>query len=410
MLLAELVIKFRNFLFLLDGERILLYMKLFFKCNRTSFLFLIFLIISFPANADEFIRIGGMGGAYTGVSYTQGGTFGNPAGLVDVRFNNLSAAFGVENLKYGSLPAGKDELLDSDLSFRVMPSIYYSGKIKGIGISLGYFHDFDNRNSALKIKNTKASYIVDERKFASDTETIIEYDLFREGFVALSMGYSLDEDLAIGLMLKYRYQTVKKGVIIRPLRLISIHGTEINPNDATKLIPAIIDNLDIEDAIERFKGGDDSREDVIADLSGGGFDISMGLRKVIYDKGNISCGFLLEHLLQQKIVEAQPANIRVGFGSMPFEWFTTAFDIHKNIGKKGLGISLGWEVYYSWQKFFSGGVVVRNGFTHEDSYNSVSIGLGVIFGGSQWCYTIIKKLDGSPIAEASHRFSSTTRF
>lgn len=373
-------------------------------------MFLTFSFIYFSANADEFIRIGAMGGAYAGITYTQGGTFGNPAGLVDVRFNNLSAAFGIENLKYGSLPTNEDEQLSSDLSFRLMPSIYYSGKIKGIGISLGYFHDFDNRSSKLKIKDTKASYIVDERKFTSDTETIIEYDLFREGFVAFSTGYSLNNSLAIGFTLKYKHQTAKKGVIIRPLSLTSVHGTEVNPNDATKLIPAIINNLDIEDAIERFKSGDDSWEDVAADLSDGGFDVSMGLRKMVYDRGNISCGFLIEHILQQKIVDAQPVNIRIGIGSMPFEWFTTAFDIHKNIGKKGLGASFGWEIYYTWQKFFSGGVVLRNGFTHEDPYNSVSIGLGVIFGGSQWCYTMVKELNGSPIIEASHRFSSTTRF
>lgn len=351
-----------------------------------------------------------MGGAYAGVTYKQGGTFGNPAGLVDVAFNNLSAAFGISNLKYESLPVDENEQLKSDLSFRLIPSIYYSGKIKGIGISLGYFHDFDNRNSTLKIENTKASYIVDERRFTSDTETIIEYDLFREGFVALSMGYLLSDNLAIGLMFKYKHQIVKKGVIIRPLHLTSIHKPDVNPNDATKLIPAIIDNLDIEDAIKRFKGGDDGREDVITDLSDSGIDISIGLRRMIYEKGKISCGFLLEHLLQKKIVEAQPANIRLGFGSMPFDWFTAGIDMHKSIGKKGLGINLGWEVCSSWQKYFSGGVIVRNGFAHESSNNSLSIGLGVVFGGSQWCYTIIKELDRSPISEAEHRFSSTTRF
>ncbi len=387
-----------------------MYNKNFFSNYKLNFFFLVLFSISFSAGADEFIRIGGMGGAYAGITYKQGGTFGNPAGLVDVKFNNLSSAFGIGNLKYKSLPVGEGEQMNSDLSFRLMPSIYYSGKIKGIGISLGYFHDFDNRNSTLKIENTKASYIVDERRFTSDTETIIEYDLFREGFVALSMGYLLDDNLAIGLTLKYKHQIAKKGVIIRPFNLTSVHGPDVNPNDATKLIPAIIDNLDIEDAIKRFKDGDNSREDVIADLSDGGFDISLGLRKVIYDKGKISCGFLLEHLLQQKIVEAQPANIRVGFGSMPFEWFTSAFDIYKSIGRKGLGINLGWEIYYSWQKYFSGGVVLRNGFARENSDNSVSIGLGVIFGGSQWCYTIIKEFNKSPISEAEHRFSSTTRF
>lgn len=379
-----------------------------FNCYRISFFFLLF--ISFYAGADEFARIGGMGGAYAGVTYKQGGTFGNPAGLVDVAFNNLSTAFGIGNLKYESLPVDKDEQLKSDLSFRLMPSIYYSGKIKGIGISLGYFHDFDNRNSTLKIENTKASYIVDERRFTSDTETIIEYDLFREVFMALSMGYLLDDNLAIGLMFKYKRQTVKKGVIIRPLHLTSIHKPDVNPNDATKLIPAIIDNLDIEDAIKRFKSGDNGREDVITDLSDSGIDISIGLRRMIYEKGKISCGFLLEHLLQKKIAEAQPANIRLGFGSMPFDWFTAGIDMHKSIGKKGLGINLGWEICSSWQKYFSGGVIVRNGFAHESSNNSLSIGLGVVFGGSQWCYTIIKELDRSPISEAEHRFSSTTRF
>lgn len=378
--------------------------------HRQFFIFLVFLFISFSAYSDEFIRIGGMGGVYAGISYKQSGVFGNPAGLVDIEYNNLSAAFGIGNIKYESLPISENEQLRSDLSFRLMPSIYYSGKVKGIGISLGYFHDFDNRNSTLKIENTKASYIVDDRKFTSDTETMLAYDLFREGFSALSVGYSLDDTLSVGLTLKYKHQTVKKGVIIRPLRLTSVHGTDVNPNDATKLIPAIIDNLDVEDAIERFKNGDDSREDVIADLSGRGVDINMGIQKMLYDRRKISCGFVLEHLLQYKIVDAQPASIRLGIGAVPLEWFTSAIDIHKNIGKKGLGVNLGWEIDYSWKKFFSGGAIIRNGFAHENSDNIVSIGLGVIFGGSQWCYTLIKKLDGSPIREAEHRFSSTTRF
>ena len=365
-------------------------------------------------SANEAARLAGMGGAFVGLYSTEGAIFGNPAGLCNVQANNLSVALTLRSLDYESPPPGEDEQLNTSLSFRLSPSIYYSRMIGSVvGIGLGYVDDLDNRSSVFKIENTEAEYIVDERKFASDTDTVLEYDFFREKGPVLSLGYPLNPRLAIGIRLKYRHQIVKEGTIHRPLHLEAVHGEEVNRNDATRLLPAIIDNLEIEDAIERFKEGEDGYEDVIADLSGSGLDFDLGMQAKLSTSGNISAGFMLDHLIQRRIVNPEPSKIRFGIGAMPKKWLVAALDFQKALGNSGLNVNLGWEVSYRWQRWFSGGIMIRNGFTHESSNGAkdkLSIGIGLVLGESHWDYTLVKPLDGSPLHKAAHMFSSTTRF
>ena len=81
-------------------------------------------------------------------------------------------------------------------------------------------------------------------------------------------------------------------------------------------------------------------------------------------------------------------------------------------------MNLGWEIYYKWHRWFSGGIIVRNGFAHEPAKDSssgqtkdkLSIGIGLILGESHWDYTLVKPLDNSSLRKAAHMFSSTVRF
>ena len=385
------------------------------KLKTVTCVLCLFLCQTFsPILANEAVRLAGMGGAFVGLYSTEGAIFGNPAGLINVQANNLSVALSAKNLDYESLPTGEGEQLNTSLSFRLSPSIYYSRIIgSAVGISLGYVDDLDNRSSVLKIENTEAEYIVDERKFASDTDTVLEYDFFRERGPVFSLGYPLNSRLAIGIRLKYRHRIVKEGAIHRPLHLEAVHGEEVNRNDATKLLPAIIDNLEIEDAIDRFKEGKDGHEDVIADLSGSGLDLDLGMQAQLSASGNVSAGFMLDHLTQRRIVDPEPSRITFGIGAMPKKWLVAALDLQKVLGNSGLNVNLGWEVCYRWQRWFSGGIAIRNGFAHESSSeakDNLSIGIGLVLGGSHWDYTLVKPLDGSPIRKAGHMFSSTTRF
>lgn len=363
--------------------------------------------------ANEAVRLAGMGGAFVALYNTEGAIFGNPAGLLNVQDNNLSIALSAQDLDYESLPAGEDEQLNTKLSFRLSPSIYYSRTIRGIGIGLGYIDDLDNRSSIFRIESTEAEYIVDERKFVSDTNTVLDYDFFREKASVFSLGVMLNPRLAVGIRMKYKHRIVKEGTIYRPLHLEAVHGEEVNRNDATKLLPAIIDNLDIGDAIEKFKEGENSHEDVIADLSESGFDFDLGIQTKLLDSGNISAGFMLDHLFQQRIVNRESSQIRLGIGAKPTKWLAAALDLQRVLGNSGLSVNLGWEVCYRWQRWFSGGIMIRNGFAHESSNGAkdkLSIGIGLVLGGSHWDYTLVKPLDSSPIRKAAHMFSSTTRF
>jgi len=384
-----------------------------FSSLVTDYLLLItvFMCSTFTiALANEAVRLAGMGGAFVGLYSTEGAIFGNPAGLINVQANNLSVALSAQNLDYESPPPGEGEQLNTSLSFRLSPSIYYSRAIGAVGIGLGYIDDLDNRSSVFRIENTEAEYIVDERKFASDTDTVLEYDFFRERGPVFSLGYPLNPRLAIGVRLKYMNRIAKEGTIRRPLHLEAVHGEEVNRNDATKLLPAIIDNLEIDDAIERFKEGKGSSEDVIADLSGSGLDFDLGVQAKLSDSGNVSAGFMLDHLTQRRIVDPEPSRIIFGIGAMPTSWLVAGLDFQKALGNSGLDVNLGWEVCYRWQRWFSGGITVRNGFAHEEAKDKLSIGIGLVLGGSHWDYTLVKTLDGSPMYKAAHIFSSTTRF
>jgi len=378
-----------------------------------------FLLCSTSATilADEALSIAGMGGAFVGLSNATGGIFGNPAGLINVQDNNLSVALAAQNLDYENLPVGEDEQMNTRFSLRLSPFAHYSRTIRSVGVSLGYVDDVDSRNT-VRIAATEAGYIVDEGKFVSDTDTVLEYDFLRDRCVALSLGYLIKPDLAVGIKLKYRYRTAKTGTIYRPLRLTAVHGEDVNRNDPAKLLPAVIDNLDIGNAIEEFRTGTGSREDVVTDLSGGGLDFDFGIQAKLFDSGNVFAGFMLEHLIQSRIVKPQPSGIRLGIGAKPTEWIVAAIDFQKALDKSGLNVNLGWEICFEWRRWFSGGIMIRNGFAHESpkgvsasqTRDKLSIGIGLLLGDSCWDYTLVKPLDDSPVSRATHMFSSSVRF
>jgi hypothetical protein len=357
--------------------------------------------------ANEQLRIAGMGGAFAGILNTEASIFGNPASLTGIKDNNISAGLFAQNLEYQSLPIDDGSQLNTEISFRLNPSIYYCKAIGKFGVALGYLYDLDNRGSTIKINATTAEYIVDERKFISDTNTIIKYNLFRESVPAFSVGYSIKQDLSVGIRLKYREQIFKKGVINRPLVLSAIHDPDVNRNDATKLLPAIINNLDIGASIDNFKNGKDSVESVEADSSDGGIDIDIGMQKTMK---SVTIGVMIDHLIQRKIVLSQPSELRLGVGVTPNKWINGGFDIHKSLKDKGIGLNVGLEAHYYWEKWFKGGIILQNGFSHEASKNNISFGAGLMLGSSKWSYALVKPIDDTPISKATHIIASSTRF
>ena len=81
-------------------------------------------ILCLECSADESLRIAGMGGAFVGLPSAEGAIFGNPAGLINVRANNLSFALSAQNLNYETTPSEKGEQLDNiKFSLRLTPSV-----------------------------------------------------------------------------------------------------------------------------------------------------------------------------------------------------------------------------------------------------------------------------------------------
>ncbi|MGB9595863.1 MAG: hypothetical protein ACPL7B_06235 [Candidatus Poribacteria bacterium] len=376
--------------------------------GQVIYIIVLFIFQCGYAYANEQIRIAGMGGAFVGLPNTESAIFGNPASLISVQDNNISVGLFAQNLEYKNLPINDGLQLNTEISFRLNPSIYYSRAIGKFGLAIGYLYDFNNRSSAIKINTTTAEYIVDERKFISDTDTFINYDLFRESISIFSIGYSVSDDLSIGFRFKHRHQILKKGVINRPLVLSAVHGPDVNRNDATKLLPAIINNLDIGKSIEDFKNGKDSVENVEADSSENGFDVDIGVQKQIAE--NIMIGIMLDHLIQHKIVLSQPAELRLGISANPIRWLFAGVDLHKNLKDKGVEFNIGYEASYECKKWFKGGVSLQNGFSRSTGKNSISIGLGLTLGSSKWSYALVKPIDDTPISKSTHILASTTKF
>ncbi len=363
-----------------------------------------------PSYASESFRISGMGGAFVAIPIGETSIFGNPASLINIQDNNASISFSANNLDYQNLPLEDQEQAYTSFSFTLKPTIYYTRAIGKFGIGVGYVYDLDNRNTKIKVDSTTAEYIVDENKFISDTNTTFDYDLFREKLPIFCIAYSVSPEMAVGLRLKYRSQVFKKGVITRPFRLAAIHDPDVNRNDATKLLPAIINNLDVGQSVDDFGEGVYGNEEVEVDLSGRGLDVDLGVQKNVYDQWNMVAGFMIEHLLQQNITLPQPSILRIGVASLPFSWLAVGLDMHKTINSKGFGVNMGWEASYSWQIWFRGSAVFRNGFFHDSSGSNLSIGIGFGLGSSDWNYALVKPLDGSPISRATHLLSSAVKF
>lgn len=376
--------------------------------KKINIMFFIFIFSCSYIRANEQVRIAGMGGAFVGLPNTESAIFGNPASLKNVQDNNISIGIFTQNLEYKNLPKNDDSQLNTEISFRLSPSIYFSRMIGKFGLAVGYLYDFDNRGSAIKISATTAEYIVDERKFISDTDTFINYNLFRESIPVFSIGYSINDDLSMGFRFKYRHQTYKKGIINRPLILSAVHDPDVNRNDATKLLPAIINNLDIGKSIEDFKNGKDSVENVEADSSESGYDIDIGLQKQFAE--NIIIGIMLDHLIQHKIVLPQPAELRLGVSLIPIRWLSACIDLHKSLKDKGVEFNIGYEGSYEWKKWFKGGVSLQNGFSREEGKNNISLGLGLTLGSSKWSYALVKPIDDTPISKSTHLLASMTKF
>ena len=358
-------------------------------------------IISFlpiTSLANEALRIAGMGGVFIGISSSDAGVFGNPAVLTDVDNNNLAFAFSMENFSFDELPKDSNEQYARRLSLRSKPSLYYSRSHKGIGFSVGLLIGM-NSTARLSIESTRSDYIVNERKFESDTDVLTDYGLLWEGGAILGLSKKL-HNAKFGMRLKILRQIAKHGQLVSTLHLTSIHGEDVNPNKPKEFIPAIIDNVEYE-----ILRGDNAE----LDLSVTGLDIDIGIHAdVLAEK--ITAGFVFSNLLQRKLTVPRHATVGIGVGYTQFDWITAGLDLRKKFGEKGLAANLGWEIYGKLRKGASVDVALRNGISRENAQNRFSLGIKLALGNSCWEYAQTRRITGQSFRNANHVIASTICF
>lgn len=356
--------------------------------RKIILIFVLMITILIHPHSDEYLRIKGMGGVCSALIYPDCAVSGNPACLVSTKKNNISIFFDVGNLSYEMPEKEEDIQFVASNSATLGSGFAFSTSIRNFGLALGYQAKFDNNGSSVKVKRSTAEYVVDERKFSSKTELILDYDIFYQSLRILSLGYQINDKTSIGLKLRYCSQTFKKGVLTRPFQITAVHEEDINRNDATKLIPAIINNIDIAKAVKEFKSGELDERKVVSDQSRKGLSTDIGLLVDLRD--DLSFGLMLENLTQQRFVKEEHSKARIGVSFQPFNSFTVAVDCINKMADANIDFNMGFEIQFAWRRFFEGGIAIRGGFSHEDQKNRLSSGICLKLGGSQLSCAIIK--------------------
>ena len=348
-----------------------------------------------------------MGGVMIATNASDASIFGNPAGLIDVEGNNLSAGVMLSNFRYIPLPAAPEFQFSDQLTLDLSPSITYSRSFQGDGFSIGYLSELRNK-ATFSLQNTRSEYLVDEQRFLAKTLSITEYNqLLQSGW---HIGYSRKMGRSqLGLRLNRITQHAKRGRVLVGLALDAQHDSDINVNDPRALIPAIIDSLDLAD-LGRYI---DQSDEVSQDLEVSDFDFDFGYQHYfnidMMEKRQVLIGLAIQNLLQRKLVEQLPTTIGIGANTKFFQWLTMGLDLWRVPGHRGLDFALGWELVESWQRGFSGNIALRNGWSRINSTGIFSFGLSLGLGGSKWEYSLQVHQD-QPLSQATHYFASTVRF
>lgn len=349
-----------------------------------------------------------MGGVMIATNASDASAFGNPAGLVDVEGNNLSAGVTLSNFHYTPLPAVPEFQFSDQLELHLSPSITYSRSFQGNGFSIGYLSELRNK-ATFSLENTRSEYLVDEQRFLAKTLSITEYNqLLQSGWY---VGYSKKMGRSqLGIRLNRITQHAKKGQVFVGLALDAQHASDINVNDPRALIPAIIDSLNLADLGQYIEQSDE----VSQDLERSNFDLDLGYQHHfnidLIGKRKILTGLVIRNLLQRKFVERLPTKIGIGANTKILKWLTTGLDVWRVPRHRGLDFAFGWELVKSWNRGFSGNVALRNGLSRINGVGVCSLGLSLGLGSSRWEYSLQGRFRDQPFDQATHSFASTVRF
>lgn len=174
-----------------------------------------------------------------------------------------------------------------------------------------------------ELSETRSEYMVNERRFTSLTPLSVEYLLLRDMTISLLWGRAMGE-VSIGAALRLKRRDVEDGREEISLKLESIHGEEINPNDPRQLIPALVDNLRY--SVER-EGETNVERGTSLNL-----DLAVGFRPKW--AGGARLSFVLSNLLSSPLPRPEAPRISLKVRSSPLDWLGIETGFEKGLGEK----------------------------------------------------------------------------
>lgn len=365
------------------------------------------LIMPLSSEANEMLRITGMGGTRIAISTDDAGIFGNPASLVHVKHQNLALGIATDDVHWTELPKHGTEQFVSEANIDVSPALYYSQAFGKWGMSVGYAARSENFAN-FTFERTHAEYNRNSRQFISTTDLFTNYDLLQEGRWIVGFSYKLRKLIA-GARLKWIRQAVNQGTAISTLNLAARHGPEVDVEAPEELIEAIVEELQFGDRVRDIVH---ERQPEL-ERTVNRLEVDIGFqRKIWFDAKQsnppLLVGLLFENLLRADLVEPLPFRFGIGAAYEPLKWITVAADLWQDFGQKGVNFAIGSEVQKTWTGSIPKTVAFRVGGGRANAVLYFSLGFGFRLGTTYLEYTT--ELGNFTYNSSRHLFAFTLRF
>ncbi len=351
-----------------------------------SILCLLAMVTPSSSEANEMLRIIGMGGTRIATSAADAGIFGNPASLVSVKHHNLAFGIASENLHWTELPKHDRDQFAAEVNTDLYPSVYYSHAFGEWGISAGYIGTSTNYAN-FTLAATRAEYNINARRFSAETDFITDYSLFHEQNWVLGLSRKVAGSI-VGTRLKWVAQDVKTGVVVSTLNLAARHGPDIDVHAPDQLIAAITEELQFGDRIRDLV----HEEQPTYDRTANRLELDIGLQREIWFDTHrtnppLYVGILFENLLRSNLVEPLPFRLGIGVAYEPLKWIAVGADLWRDSEQSGLGFAIGIELHKTWRSGYPITPALRVGAGRENATLHFSVGAGLRLGTTYLEYT-----------------------
>ncbi|MDE0423407.1 MAG: hypothetical protein OXN25_00915 [Candidatus Poribacteria bacterium] len=353
---------------------------------RISTLCLLVAVIPTASEANEMLRIAGMGGTRIATSADDAGVFGNPASLVSVKHHNFAFGIAAENLHWTELPKHGRNQFAAEVNTDLYPSIYYSHAFNEWGFSAGYNAKSTNYAN-FTLSATRAEYNTNARRFSAETDLITDYSLFREDNWVVGLSRKVAGSV-IGVRLKWIAQDVKTGAVVSTLNLAARHGPDVDVHAPEQLIAAITEELQFGDRVRDIV----HEQQPTYDRTANRLELDIGLQREVWLDAHhvnppLQVGILFENLLRADLVEPLPFRFGIGISYEPLKWIAVGADIWRDTGQSGLGFAVGTELHKTWSSGYLITTALRAGAGRENATLYFSVGAGLRLGTTYLEYT-----------------------